>query len=94
MKFVVVRLYYVLGLVILYLKLFEGKKKLPPHEAIKELFKDNQLIKEFSLLGYEIRISKGLEFNLVEKLLKEGWVPLPERGDAWWQWRFKRKLKS
>jgi hypothetical protein len=32
--------------------------------------------------------------QLIEKLLKEGWVPLPERGDAWWQWRFKRKLKS
>ena len=32
--------------------------------------------------------------QLVEKLIKDGWEIVPERGNAWWQLRLRRTIKT
>jgi hypothetical protein len=31
--------------------------------------------------------------SLVNQLISDGWEPLPDRGQSWWQNRFKRKIR-
>lgn len=56
------------------------------HEQIKRMYEDHYILvdAEHTRLHFD---------NLINRLIREGWEPLPQRGGEWFSHRFRRRVK-